>query len=484
MVTRVLEETLDPENWDEMRELSHRMLDDMLSYLQNIRNQPYIPVTEEAKKAIQIPLPKKGDGEKKVYKVFKENVVPHSFQISRPDLWGNACGTGSVYGMLTDLAVSSINSGSMFLTYIDKQAIDWIKEMIEYPKEAGGAFVSGGSEANFTGLAVARNAKADIDMKTVGMQGVDRRMVLYGSDEIHHCLERSVELLGLGNDALRWIKTDDDCCISLNSLKESIKQDRKQGYHPFCVIGNSGTINSGAFDDLNALADLCERENLWLHIDGVFGCWVKLTEKYKHLTYGLERADSVAVDLHKWISMPYGIGCTLVKDRLALFSTFVYGHDAKYLKSIEKVGDALDTPWNLRLGLSLRHNALKAYMLLRAFGSDRYSSLVEQNIDQIHYLAELIRKEPNMELMAPVVSNVACFRYIPDGVDDSDIEGLNQVILNELWKINALMISSTTINGRYMLRACNVNHRSTYSDFNVLIERIKSIGETVAKEYK
>jgi aromatic-L-amino-acid decarboxylase len=484
MATRVLEKTLDPENWDEIRALSHRMLDDQMDYLQNIRNQPFMPITEEATKAIQTPLPKKGDGEEEVYNIFKENIVPHSFMFTRPDLWGNAAGTGSPYGMLTDMLISGLNSGTMFHTFIDTQAIDWIKEMLEYPKEAGGVFVSGGSEANFTGLAVARNAKALVNMKTEGMQGLDRRMVLYGSEETHHCLERSVELLGLGNDALRGIKTDDDYRISLYSLKDSIMRDRKQGYHPFCIIGNAGTVNTGAFDDLNALADLCMRENLWLHVDGAFGAWVKLTEKYKHLADGLERADSLAVDLHKWISMPYGIGCTLVKDRLAHFSTFVYGHDAQYLKATNEIaGEILEAHWNLGLGLSLPHYGLKAYMLLRAFGRDKYSDLVQQNIEQIHYLAELIRKEPNMEMMAPVVSNVVCFRYVHDGVNESDIEGLNRMILNELWKINGLMISSTTINGRYMLRACNVNHRSTYSDFDVLVERITSIGETVAKEY-
>jgi glutamate/tyrosine decarboxylase-like PLP-dependent enzyme len=483
MATTVLEETLDPEKWDEMRALSHRMLDDQMDYLQNIRNQPFKPITEEATKAIQTPLPKKGDGEEEVYNIFKEHIIPHSFQITRPDIWGNVCGTGSSFGMLTDMVISGINSGTMFLHFIAKQSIDWIKELLEYPKEAGGVFVGGGSEANFTGLAVARNAKAEINMKTKGMQGVDRKMVLYGSEETHHCLERSVELLGLGNDALRWIKTDDECRIALNSLKDSITLDRKQGFHPFCIIGNAGTVNTGAFDDLNALADLCERENLWLHVDGAFGAWVKLSEKHKHLTDGLERADSVAVDLHKWISMPYGIGCTLVKDRVAHFSTFVYGHDAEYLKATSKIGDALDTPWNLSLALSIRDNGLKAYMLLRAFGRDKYSALVQQNIDQIHYLAELIRKEPNMEITAPVVSNAVCFRYVHDGVNESDIEGLNRMILTELWKINALMISATTINGKYMLRACNVNHRSKYSDFDVLVERITSIGETVVKEY-
>ena len=485
MSKELREETLDPEDWEEMTALGHRMLDDMMEYLKTIRKQPYIPPTEEAEKAILTPLSTKGDGEEKVYDLFREHIVPHTVKWVRPDFWGFVVGTGSPFGMLTDMAISGTNSGSNSLFFIEHQIIDWIKELLEYPKEAGGVFVSGGSEANFTGLAVARNAKAEIDMKVEGMQSVTKKMTLYCSEETHHCLDRSVELLGLGNDALRWIKTDNDCRIVINALKESIQEDREQGYHPFCVIGTAGTVNSGAFDDLNGLADLCEKENLWFHVDGAFGAWVKLSETHKHLADGLERADSLAVDLHKWMNIPYAIGFTLVKNREAHFSTFVYGHDAEYLKTgMDELGDALTNPVNLSLALSRPDYGLKAYMLLRAYGRDKYSNLVQQNIDQIYYLAEVIGKEPNLEITVPVVSNIVCFRYIHDGLNESDIEKLNRVILGELWKINLGMISDTTIKGKYMLRACNVNHRSRREDFDLLVDNIKKIGEKLVRLHK
>jgi aromatic-L-amino-acid decarboxylase len=480
------EVTLDPENWDEMTALGHRMLDDAMEYLKTIREQPYLPLSEEAKNAIITQLPDKGDGEAEVYDVFKEHIVPYSVKWIRPDFWGFVIGTGSPFGMLTDMVISGTNSsaGAGPMTFINNMTIDWIKELLEYPEEAGGVFVNGGSEANFTGLAVARNAKAEVDMKAEGMQGVQRKMTLYCSEEAHHCLERSVELLGLGNDAMRWIKTDDSGRIVIDDLRDSINEDREKGYHPFCVIGNAGTVNSGAFDDLNCLADLCEKENLWFHVDGAFGAWVKLSEKYKHLADGLERADSLAVDFHKWMNMPFTLACTLVRDREAHFSTFVYGHTAEYARGVlELSDDLLRNPHHLCLALSKPVPWLKAYMLLRAYGRERYSKLVEQNIDQIHYLAELIEKEPNMEITAPVASNIVCFRYIKDGLCEDEVEKLNRSILNELWKINLWMISDTKIKGMYMLRACNVNHRSRYSDFDILVERIKSIGKTLAKEY-
>ncbi len=486
MSKELKEETLDPENWDEMTALGRCMLEDMMKYLETIRNQPYQPLTDEAMKAILIPLSKEGDGEEEVYKVFKEHIAPYSMKPVRPDFWGWVIGTGSPFGMLTDMVISGLHANffPLLLNIITKHAINWVKEMLDYPKESGGVFVSGGSEANFTGLAVARNAKANVDMKVDGMQGVQNKMTLYCSDESHHCLDSSVELLGLGNDALRWIKTDDECRIVINALKDSIIEDRKHGHHPFCVIGNAGTVNSGAFDDIDCLADLCRKENLWLHVDGAFGAWVKLTEKYRHLADGLERADSVAVDLHKWMNMPYPIGCTLVKDRVAHFSTFVYGHDAEYIKTVtEESGDVLENPLNLSLALSRPDYGLKAYILLRAYGRDRYSKLVEQNIDQIHYLAELIGKEPRMEITAPLVSNIVCFRYVSDGLDEDETEKLNRKIMAELWKINWGMISDTTIKGRYMLRACNVNHRSRREDFDLLVDETKKIGTRLEKEF-
>jgi len=468
------EETFDPENWDEMSLLGHRMLDDTLEYLKTIREQPYIPISEEAKNAITIELPNKGDGEVEVYNLFKEYIVPYSVKWIKPDFWGFVIGTGSPFGMLTDMIISGTNSsaGAGPMVFINKLTIDWVKELLEYPEEGGGVFVSGGSEANFTGLAVARNTKAEVDLKAVGMQGVPRKMTLYCSDETHHCLERSVELLGLGNDSLRWIKTDNSGRIVIDALKYSIMEDRKEGLNPFCVIGNAGTVNSGAFDDLNCLADLCEKEGLWFHVDGAFGAWVKLSDTYKHLADGLERADSLAVDFHKWMNMPFTLACTLVRNREAHFHTFVYGHTAEYARGVlELSDDMLRNPHHLSLALSKPVPWLKVYMLLRAYGKDKYSKLVDQNIDQIHYLAELIEKEPNLEITAPVASNIVCFRYIYDGLTEVDVEKLNRMILSELWKINLWMISDTTIKGKYMLRACNVNHRTKYTDFDVLLKQ-------------
>lgn len=482
-----IEETLDPENWDEMRALGHKMLDDMFDLHQNIRSYHLKLPTKEAIKEIQSPLTEEGDGEEKVYKVFSKSILPHIVGNALPKMWSHVGGTGSTYGMLADLLTSATNLGAERLgggIIVHQQVIDWIKELLDFPHGTSGVLVYGGSEANFTGLAVARNAMAETDMKTQGVQGLKQKMMLYGSEEMHHCLERSVELLGLGNSSLRWIPTDDEYRIDLEALKESIRADRDQGGRPFCVIGNAGTANTGAFDDLNALADLCAREKLWFHVDGAFGSWVKLSETHRHLADGLERADSLGVDLHKWMYMPYGICCTLVKDPVAHYSTFAYGHDAEYLKTGMTLSDMNNNIAMKSLALSRHFRSLKAYMLLRAYGKRKYRRLIQQNIDQMKYLADLVRGESCLEVTAPVASNIVCFRYVHDGYSQSELEALNRRILGELWKSNFFIVSDTTVKGRYTLRACCVNHRSRREDFDFLVGEVKRLGEKLLSEVK
>ena len=482
------EETLDPENWGELRALGHRMLDDMFDLHQNIRSYKInLFPPEETVNEIQSCLTEEGEGVEKVYQVFKDSILPHAIGNAVPKMWFHVSGTGSTYGMLADMLTSATNLGSErygggFIVH--QHVINWVKELLDFPQTTSGILVYGGSEANFTGLAVARNTMAKVDMKKEGVQGIEHKMTLYGSKEMHGCIDRSVELLGLGNSNLRWIPTDDEYRIDINALQKSIRADRENGYLPFCIIGCAGTVNTGAFDDLNALADLCEKENLWFHIDGAFGSWIKLSKTHRHLADGLERADSLAVDLHKWMYMPYGIGCTLVKDPVAHYSTFVYGHEAEYLKTSMSLNEVKNNVGMKSLALSRHFRSLKAYMLLRAYGKEKYRKLVQQNIDQINYLAEQIRKEPKLEITAPMISNIVCFRYIPKGLDQSELNTFNKKILGELWKSDFGIISDTTIDGKYMLRACCVNHRSRREDFDYLLNEIKKIGAELEKEYQ
>ena len=466
------EQTLDPKNWDELLELGHRMLDDMMAFLKNIRNYKIEPLSEEGSSKFQQVLPLKPQGYAKVYKEFYENVFPYPVPGVHPYFWGFVMGTGSPLGVLAEMLAATMNGNmsNFFAPFqVERQVIDWLKEIMGYPSEASGVFVSGGSMANFTGLAVARNAKAQIDIKKSGIQNLPAKMVLYASTEAHKCLTRAVELLGLGNNSLRLIPVNERFQIDIKELELTIKEDRETGYHPFCVIGNAGSVNTGAFDDFNALADICRREDLWFHIDGAFGAWAKLSSTHRHLTNGMEFADSLAFDLHKWMYMPYEIGCTLVRDREAHCRTFIY--EAEYLETISERHD----PSNYSIQLSRDFKALKAWMLLKADGVEKYAQLIQQNIDQADYLSERVKNATELELVVPVFLNIVCFRYIVDGLSEKELKDLNNQILWQLWS-GGLIPSDTTLNEKYTLRVCITNHRSKREDFDRLVDEVIRIG--------
>jgi hypothetical protein len=366
------EVTLDPENWKEFKELGYKMIDDIIHSLENDGNYEYKFPDEKIIKNVVQPLSEEGEGEQETYQLYKDYIEPYSMGkwFGRNNFWGWVVGSGTPYGSLIQMLQGHMIASGEAMgidLYVHKQTVNWIKKLLGFPDSASGVIVNGGSEANFTGLAVARNAKAKIDMKIKGMQNVPEKMVCYVSEEGHHCLERSVELIGLGNESLRWIKTNDEYQVNIQSLKQSIEQDISDGYHPFCLIGNAGTVNTGAFDDFNALAEIASKKDMWFHVDGAFGSWVKLSYSHRNLAEGMEKADSLAVDLHKWMNMPYGIGCTLIKDKLAHYSTFVYGHDAEYLKTsmsrIDDLGDALDNATMLSLALS-KHMGVRSIVIL------------------------------------------------------------------------------------------------------------------------
>jgi aromatic-L-amino-acid decarboxylase len=349
---------------------------------------------------------------------------------------------------------------------------------------ASGLLTSGCSTANIIGLTVARNAKAGFDLRRKGLQCAAQRMVLYASREVHSSIQKAVELLGLGSEALRLLPINNYFQIDLETLKATIKKDREEGYTPFCVVGAAGTTNTGSIDDLNTLADLCQQENLWFHVDGAFGAWATIAPKARNKVVGIERADSLALDLHKWMYMPYEIGCVLVR------------HEEQHRKAFSLTPDYLahgedglgltggDLPWFSDYGFQLSRGfrALKAWMSLKEHGSHKYARMIQQNIDQARYLGELVKASPELELSAPVTLNVVCFRYVAPEMDNVELDELNKRIIIELQEQGVAVLSGTVINDRHVLRAANVNHRSRREDFEVLVREVVRIGKELTAE--
>jgi len=313
------EVTLDPRDWAATAELGKQMVEDMCDYLSTVRERPvWDSDTATAKQKIREALPEEPQGEQAAYRDFQELVRPFPLGNIHPRFWGWVVGTGTPTGMLAELLAAGMNPNNPGFdhaaTWLEELVLDWFKELMGFPQQAGGILVSGASMANLIGLAVARKAKAPFDIRGDGLAG-QRPLTIYTSDQAHNSVQKAIELLGLGNRHLRRIATDDQYRILVPELRAYIEDDRSRGYTPICVVGMAGTVNTGAFDDLGSLADLCRDEGLWLHVDGAFGALAALSPRFSGLVKGLERADSLAFDLHKWLHIPYEAGCVLVRNR-------------------------------------------------------------------------------------------------------------------------------------------------------------------------
>jgi aromatic-L-amino-acid decarboxylase len=483
--TRFSEETLDPEDWGSMRALGHRMVDDMLDYLRTARGRPaWQHISDHAKARFDSPLPLEPQPPDEVYEDFLEYVLPYPVGNTHPRFWGWVLGTGTVSGALAELLSAAINTNTGGLdhhsaNHVERQVIEWFKEMLGFPSSASGVLTSGCSAANLIGLAVARNTKAGYDLRKEGVRGGSHKMVLYASEEVHSSVQKAVELLGLGSDALRHVPVNDDFQIDLEALKATIAQDRRGGHQPFCVVGAAGTTNTGSIDDLDALADICQHQDLWLHVDGAFGAWAALAPGARHLVSGMERADSLALDLHKWMYMPYEIGCVLVRregDHRKAFS-LTPAYLAHGEGGLGLTGGDLTWFSDYGFQLSRGFRALKAWMSLKEHGVRKYGRLIQQNIDQARYLAELIDAAPELELAGPVALNVVCFRLVKPELDDAALDELNKQIEVELQERGIAVLSATTIKGRCVLHAAITNHRTRREDLEILVREVIRLGE-------
>lgn len=462
------------------------MVDELLEMQREIRQQPvWKPLDNDLKAAFRQPLPMQGEGAEQAYAQFVEYLLHNPMGNIHPRFWGWVIGGGTPLGALAEMLAAGLNpnlgGAEQAANYAEHQVVAWCKEMLGYPAEASGLLVSGGSMANFVGLAVARNTRAGYDIRQEGVGASGKRMVLYASEQAHSSVQKAVELLGLGNTALCKVPVNAELEMDVAALRERIAADQEVGLQPFCVVGTLGTTNTGAIDDLPALARICREEGLWFHVDGAFGAIAALSPALRPLTAGMVEADSLAFDLHKWLSVPHEAGCILVKDEAAHRTTFSLTPD--YLMKMKR-GLAAGAPWYSDYGLELSRNfkALKAWMMFKAEGIEKFAHMVEKNVAQAQYLASLVDRSAELERLAPVALNIVCFRYVAPEMDDEVLNELNKELLLRLHESGVAVVSYTLLNGRYALRMANVNHRSQQEDFDILVEAVLRLGRELASE--
>ncbi|TGS65155.1 amino acid decarboxylase [Mesorhizobium sp. M3A.F.Ca.ET.201.01.1.1] len=476
------EETLDPADWADVQALSHRIVDDAIGHLRDVRERPvWREMPAEVRAFFSAPLPHEPSLIADVYGEVARNVMAYPMGNIHPRFWswymGSSNFTGALGDFLAAIQGSNLGGGNHAAGLMDSQVVDWLKEMVGFPASASGTLVSGGSMANIIGLTVARNAKAGVDVRESGVGAIPKPLRFYASDQVHSCHRKAMEVLGLGNRAPRRIPTDAALRIDVDALKRAIAEDREAGFKPACVIGTAGTVNTGALDDLRSLAALAAEEDMWFHVDGCIGALIAIAPQNASLVAGIEQAHSIALDPHKWLHVPFEAGCALVRDASAHRNAFAV--TPEYLESTPR--GLASGQWLHDFGLqtSRGFRALKIWMALKEHGVEKFGRLIDQNIAQARYLASLIEAEPALELTVPTTINIVCFRHRVEGASEEQLKAFNTELMLRLQEEGIAALSDTTIHGRHCLRVAITNHRTRRDDLDLLVRETLRIGREV-----
>jgi aromatic-L-amino-acid/L-tryptophan decarboxylase len=474
--------SLDPSNWSEFREQAHRMLDDLLDDTENIRKQPvWQVIPDEVRARFRQELPEQPTALAKVHEEFMNAILPYTARNAHPGFMGWVQGGGTPVGMLTEMLAAGLNANTggrdQIPLDVERQVTDWMRNLFHFPAGASGLFVTGTSIANFIAVVVARDMRLGGEVRRRGIQHHPLKLTAYASIAVHGSMGRALDFAGLGSESLRRIPTDPRHRIDLAALAQSIAADRAAGFTPFMVIGTAGTVNTGAIDDLSGIAELCAQQNLWFHVDGAIGALAVLSPELAPRLKGIERADSLAFDFHKWGQVPYDAGFILVRDGGLHHQAFA--SSAAYLHREER-GMSGGSPWPCDFGpdLSRGFRALKTWATLKVYGTQAIGAAISRSCELARYLESRIAAAPELELMASVELNIVCFRHRFAAAEER-CNQLNRTIVIALHESGAVAPSTTVIGSSVVIRAAIVNHRTTRAEIDTLVTAVLAAGKAL-----
>jgi aromatic-L-amino-acid decarboxylase len=417
-----------------------------------------------------------------------------------PRQFGYVASPATPAGAFADLIASALNvnvtawRSAPAATELERMVVRWLGSMIGYSEEAHGLLTSGGSMANLIAMLIAHRAKAKGDIARKGLWSGSPPMTIYASDQVHMSLQKAADILGLGRDQVRTIESDNSFRLNIRALREQVQEDLRKGLKPFCVVASAGTVNTGAVDPLNEISDLATEFDLWFHIDGAYGAPATLDDRKRSLFAGLNRSDSVSLDTHKWLYVPIDAGCLLFRDHAAARAAFA-SDEADYIKVLEQPdSDEAFAFWDYGIELSRRFRALKIWLTLRYYGLTRIAEAISEDNSLAEYLGRCVNEADDFELLAPVELSICCFRYLPVGSKaglasasvvereriDRELDQLNIRVMLAVQRGGQAYLSNATLRGRFALRACITNFRTTQADIDKTLEIIREVARREA----
>ena len=473
---------------DELRRLGELTADAVASHREGLLQRPVFGKIGPRAPIFDEPLPEEGRPFEEVLAFVREHVMPFPMGNSHPRFFGFINATADPVGIFADFLAAGMNpncwGGDHAANHVETRVVAWLATMLGYPASAEGILVSGGSMANFTALAAARRAMTPGNVREDGLAGPNRpRLTVYASDQVHSCVDKAVDLLGIGSRQLRKLESDADFRLPAASLAAAVAADREAGYLPAIVVGNAGTVNTGAIDPLDELADFCAAEKLWFHVDGAYGALATMVPELHPLFAGMERADSIAADPHKWLYVPYEAGATLVREPGRLSATF--RKFPEYLAA-DPASPFPGPSWFAERGVELSRGfkALKVWMGLKTHGRRAYADQIASDVRLARLLAAEVDRRPDFERLADAVLSIANFRYRPAdrALPDAELDRVNRKIINRLVGEGSFFLAPTVLKGRTALRVSITNFRTREEDLIFLLDEAERIGRSILTE--